>query len=111
MYLARTAEITFCHEVLDVLLTDREFEIAREDSFDLICIDCLSVTLVKQLEALLCLQILAALVPSVTDHEFDDVKVNSLLGENLRVSTLQILIDISLGHLVEPEVVQNVSEM
>ena len=111
MNLAAARGVTLSHEVFNVLFANREFKVARKDGLDFILINLFSISLIEKLETLECLHVFSSLSPPVTDYEADDFEVNRLLGEYLRVSTFQVLVNVSLGHAVEAEVVKNVSEV
>ena len=101
------------NEVLDVLLANRELQEVGKHLLQISRRDVVLITLVKQLEALSRLLLLASLVPFGLDDGSDKVKLYYCSLFEIHVSALQVRVNLLLatGWLVVSEVVQDISEV
>ena len=107
--------VTFGHEVHHVLVCRREGQVLRQHRLDVCSCDDLAIALVKEAEALFGLLIFAglgsdSLVPAVSDNMLDEREIDSVTLEDLRITLFELLLDITRAHLVETEVLKNVTE-
>ena len=105
--------VTFCDEVHDVGVCRREGKELGENGFDLLVGDELTITFVKEAEALLGLFISAGLgadafVPAVCDDVANEREIHAVALKHFWVTLLELILDIARAHLVEAEVLDNV---
>ena len=113
--MTRVSFVTLLDEVHHILVSGREGQILGKDRLDVLGGDDLAVTLVEETEALLGLLVLTWLradtpIPVVSHHVLNEGKVHGGALEDLRVTFLELLLDITRAHSVEAEVLQDVLE-
>ena len=113
--MARAPLITLSDEVHHILIRWWERQILGEHGLDVLRGNDLPVALVEQTEALFRLFVLAslgadALVPVVCDDMLDKCEVNSVTFQEIWITLLELLLDLTRCHLVEAEVLNDVFE-
>ena len=112
--MASTGWVALSDEVMHILLRWWERQVLAEDRLNVLCVDDSSVTLVEELEALKSLSIsagfLESLEPMVCDDMLDEGEIDRVAVAKLWVRSLKFVLNVTRGHLVEAEVLENVSE-
>ena len=115
MTVASARLITLSNEVHNVLIRGREGQVLGQDGLDVLRRDDLPVPLVEEAEALLGLLVLArfgtdASVPVESDDVPDELEVDVVLAQNVRVALLEFLLNIARTNPMEAEVLQDIPE-
>ena len=102
-------------EVDHVLVRRRERQVLGQDWLDILRRYELTITLIKETEALSGFFILTrlrsdALVPVVSDHVLHKREIDCVTLDDLRVTFLELLFDVARSHLMEAEVLQDIAE-
>ena len=106
--------VAFCDEIENILLCWWEWQVLAKYGLDVLCVDDSSVTLVEELEALESFSISAGLLetfePVVSNNMLDKSEIDRVTLMELWVRSLKFIFDVTWSHLVETEVLENVSE-
>ena len=102
---------TFDDEVSNISLTNWELEVVGENLLEIASIDRIFISLIEELEALSGLVFSTRLVPSITNHIFDNFESDGSSFKEVTISSLEFFVLFFFAQSVEAIIVKDVSEM
>lgn len=113
--MSRAVGVALSNEVGDVLVRGRERQVLPQDGLDVGGSNHIAISLVKQFEALFCFGVFLgrstmAFEPVRSDHMNAKVQRHSVALQKFGVWFLESIFNVTRAHLVEPKVLEDVSE-
>ena len=109
--MAVTAGVTLPDEVLNFRLSQLRRDVLMQYSLDLLSRNYVSVALIKDAEALLCLLIAPRLVLSITNHVLAKCEIDAVPLLKVGITFSEFFIDFSGVHCVESIVLKDVCKV
>ena len=113
--MARATFVTLSNEIHHVLVGWREGQVLGQYRLDVLRGNDLAITFVEEAEALFSLFVLArlrtdSLVPVIGHDMTNELEVDVVTLKDLGITLLELLLYVTRAHLVEAEVLKNVTE-